>query len=149
MMTITIIMLIGGIVLGQAFFWLAIFWWTRRKSQRLALEMTKEFRRSNEAIIIGPTSGLYRGSTAGFGKVKGNGVICLTKNKLIFEKLTGQKIEIDRSEIEDAEVKASFRGKSSFATGGKHLVIRTRDGGLTGFLLKDAEQWARRIKPKR
>ena len=108
--------------------------------------MYEHSRRENIRFIIEPQSGLYRGSDAQFGNVKGNGVICLTEHDLLFEKLTGQRIEISRNEIVGATFEDVFRGKPSTAAGGKHLVIKTRDGNRIGFLLKSAELWAEKIQ---
>ncbi len=60
-------------------------------------------------------------------------------HNLLFEKLTGRKIMVSRAEITDATAERWFKGKPSFAAGGKHLVINTRDGNRGGFLVGDAE----------
>ena len=51
------------------------------------------------------------------------------------------------NEIMDATVENTFKGKLSIATGGRHLVIRTKDGNRIGFLLKNAALWSERLKP--
>lgn len=107
--------------------------------------MSRQCRIANDNVVIEPTSALFRGSDAKFGNIKGNGVICLTEDNLLFDKLTGQKIKISRAEIIDATVEEWFKGKPSLATGGKHLVIKTLDGKRVGFLVRDAEMWVNRI----
>ena len=145
MTTITALMVIAGVILLQALIWLALLWWMKRRSRRLVRKLLGMCRMTGDEVVVEPLPGLYRGSDARFGRVKGNGVICLTGNKLIFEKFTGQRIEISRSEIEDATVEETFRGKPSFATGGNHVVIRTKDGNRIGFLLKNAQSWVQKI----
>ena len=70
---------------------------------------------------------------------------CLTKKRLLFEKLTGQRIDINRYGIATATKEDWFRGKPSFATGGTHLVVTTTDGVRTGFLMRDADRWVRAL----
>ncbi|MBI5584578.1 MAG: hypothetical protein HY892_12225 [Deltaproteobacteria bacterium] len=140
-----IILLIAGIFVIQALLWFILSRWLKVKTEALRSKMVEQYGRSKEKIIIEPKSALYRGADARFGNVKGNGVIGLTEKGLVFEKITGQRIEIDRAEIEKATVEKSFKGKTSFATGGKHLVIKTKDGNRIGFLIKDAEEWAQKI----
>jgi hypothetical protein len=140
-----IILLILGIFVVQAFIWFLMSRWLLKKTEALKNKLVDQYRQTHKIIIIEPKSALYRGADAQFGNVKGNGVICLTEQTLLFEKITGQKIEIDRAEITGAGVEKTFKGKTSFATGGTHLVIRTKDGNRIGFLLKDAEEWAQKI----
>lgn len=88
---------------------------------------------------------LYRGADARFGNVKGNGVICLTEDALIFEKITGEKMILDRRDIVEASVADVFKGKPSLATGGRHLVLRMKDGNRIGFLVRNAAFWTAKI----
>jgi len=141
-----VVVLIAVILLIQAVLWLLIARWVKGKTQRLMQNMYERCRRENTGFIIEPQSGLYRGSDSQFGNVKGNGAICLTEHALLFEKIMGQRIEISRTELVDATVEDRFKGNPSIATGGKHLVIKTRDGNRIGFLLSNAELWAERLK---
>jgi hypothetical protein len=136
-----IFLLVAGVLLIQAIVWLALFRWMKRNTKTLMSTMSHQPTGTGDRIVFAPTPALYRGADARFGNVKGNGVICLTENALCFEKLTGQRIVIDREEIVQATVETTFKGKVSFGTGGKHLVIRTRDGNRVGFLIKAAEAW--------
>lgn len=140
-----IIYLVCGILLIQALVWIIVFRWIKGKVVALKDEMAKAHGASNGKILIGPESALYRGADRRFGNIKGNGVICLTADKILFKKLTGQNIDIDRADIVGATVETWFKGKTSFATGAKHLVIKTRDGNRIGFLIKDAPKWARAV----
>jgi hypothetical protein len=145
MNTRQIVFLIVGIFVVQAFMWFIIGRWVKMKAEALKSKMIVQCCRSSEKLIIEPKSALYRGADARFGNIKGNGVICLTENTLFFEKLTGQTIALNRAEIVEATVEESFKGKVSFASGGRHLVIRTMDGNRIGFLLRDAEEWSQKI----
>jgi hypothetical protein len=142
MNTSQIILLVAAIFLIQALIWFVVFRWVKMKTEALKSKMIAQCNRMSERTVIGPKSAIYRGADARFGNIKGNGIICLTENALFFEKLTGQKIDIARADIAKVTVETSFKGKTSFATGGKHLVIKTRDGNRIGFLLKGAEEWS-------
>jgi hypothetical protein len=142
-----IIYLVCGILLIQALVWAFISRWIRGKTAEVKANMEKALGAADGKILLGPESALYRGADRRFDKVKGNGVVCLTADKLVFKKLTGRNIEIDRADIVGATVESTFKGKTSFATGGKHLVIRTKDGNRIGFLVKDAPKWGRAILP--
>lgn len=145
MNTMKIAALITGILLLQLIIWLLVFWWIKKKTMSLIKTMSGQCHTANHRVVIEPTSALFRGSDAKFGNIKGNGIICLTEDNLLFEKLTGQKIKVSRAEITDATVEKWFKGKSSFTTGGKHLVIKTMDGNRIGFLVRDAEMWVNKI----
>lgn len=140
-----IILLVAGILLVQSVILLIVFLWLKQKTVSLAQKMHEQSRTENMRLIIEPQSGLYRGADSRYGNVRGNGVIYLTDDSIIFKKLTGQRIVIDRAEIAGATVESSFRGKLSIATGGRHLVVRTKDGNRIGFLLRNAEQWVEKL----
>ena len=145
MNTTEIILLVTVILAINALIWITIIYWLKRRIEVIKNKMREEHDSGDGKFIIEPISALYRGADMHFGNVKGNGVICLTEKRLIFNKVTGQKIEIKRAEIKEAIVEESFKGKSSFATRGKHLIIKTMDGNRVGFLLRDAEAWSRKI----
>ncbi|OGW35711.1 MAG: hypothetical protein A2010_18685 [Nitrospirae bacterium GWD2_57_9] len=138
--------LIAGILLLQLLVWLFVLRWIKKKNVSLIKKMSSQCRTANHRVVIEPTSALFRGSDAKFGNIKGNGIICLTEDSLFFEKLTGQKIKLKRAEITNAAVEEWFKGKPSFATGGKHLVIKTTDGNRIGFLVRDTDMWVNKIK---
>ncbi|MCU0580048.1 MAG: hypothetical protein MUF69_10985 [Desulfobacterota bacterium] len=140
-----IILLIVAIFVVQAGIWFLMSRWLSKKTGALKNKLIEQYRQANTKFIIEPQSALYRGADVRFGNVKGNGVICLTEKALLFEKITGQKIEIPRAEITGADVEKSFKGQTSLATGGRHLVVKTKEGNRIGFLLKNAEEWVRKI----
>jgi hypothetical protein len=145
MSTLQIVLLVAGILFIQALTWIMISRWVKRRTEAIKSRMYKQYCSGNGRFIIEPKSALYRGADTWFGNVKGNGVICLTENSLIFEKITGQKIELNRVEIIEVTVEDWFKGKPSFATGGKHLVIKAKDGNRIGFLVRNAEQWSEKL----
>lgn len=146
METSQIILLIAVIIFIQAAVWFFLIRWMKARTQSLIQKMRERCCQESKGIVLGPQPGLYRGADAVFGNVRGNGVICLTESRLLFQKLTGQNIEIDRSEITDAAVEEWFKGKPSCATGGRHLVVKTKSGNRIGFLVRDAEKWVQAIQ---
>ena len=125
--------------------WSALLWWVKQKSERLINQFYVRIREAGEEIEIRPQSCLYRGSENHFSNVRGNGIICLTNNRLMFEKLTGQRIEIDRTKIAKATLEEQFRGETTFATRGDHLVVETTDSNRIGFLVRDAGLWIEKL----
>jgi hypothetical protein len=140
-----IILVIVGIFVAQALLWFVLSLWLKKKTEALKGKLAEQQKRAKEKFLIEPQSALYRGADATFGNVKGNGVICLTGKGLVFEKITGQRIELARGDMAEARVEKSFKGKTSTGTGGRHLVINAKDGNRIGFLIKNAEDWAQKI----
>lgn len=130
------------IVLSQILVWALLLGWLRSRLRRIAARMSDECRRTSEAIVIPPQSASYAGATARFGNVRGNGVICLTERRISFEKVTGQRIDIARNEIQRASVESSFRGRLARGTGALFLVLHMHDGNQVGFLVEDASRWS-------
>lgn len=136
--------LVAAILIVQGIVWMLIFLWMRRKRTKLSGEMCQS---PAGKVVLGPVSALYRGADAVYGNVKGNGVICLYENALVFEKLVGRRIRIERADITSVSVEKWFKGKSCWGAGGRHLVVIMKDGNRVGFLLRNAELWAREISP--
>lgn len=91
--------------------WIMMFLWMKKKIGRLVKEFYERTNKAGDEIVLSPQSCLYRGSDSQFGNIRGNGIICITKKRLMFEKLTGQRIEIDRSQIVKPLWKSASRGK--------------------------------------
>lgn len=129
--------------------WGLVFLMIRKRLRDLGREMEDSCRRKGHRVLLGPSSANYRGADAVHGRVRGNGMICLTDRHIIFRKLFGAGIEIPREEVEAVTAESWFKEKTSFATGGKILVVHTRDGNRTGFLLKDWEMWMEHLSRNR
>lgn len=144
-----VILFVGGLLFVHVFMWFVILRRVKAGLGALKSKVNERYARlDSSTITLGPQSALYRGADAKFGNVKGNGIIWLTVKGLYFEKLTGQKIEVDLGEIAQTTVETTFKGKGSFATGCRHLVVRTREGNRIGFLIKGAEEWSERINAR-
>ncbi|MEW6181858.1 MAG: hypothetical protein AB1500_01600 [Bacillota bacterium] len=144
---LNVLELIAAILLVNAVIWIPVVRWMTRKGQILRDGMVEECRRSGERMVIGPQSCLYRGADSVYGNIKGNGVVCLTDKRVVFEKLTGQRIAINRTDIAGVSEERWFRGKTAFGTGASgHLVFHTADGNRVGFLIKDTKRWVRELQ---
>ena len=88
-----VVLLVVGILAVQVLIWIPIIVWFRRRSSRVLGELATEL--EGEQVIRGPEKGNYRGATApGYPVVKNNGVLALTRRRLVFRTLTGKAIEI-------------------------------------------------------
>lgn len=131
-----ILALAAGLLLLQIAVWTAILLWIRRKSRAVAARILLRCEASGLVCLLGPQAGLYQGTDPPSRRVRGNGVICLTPAGLIFQKLNGPLMEIPAADITNLSVERSFRGRTARGTGGRFLVLHTKDGRRTGFLTK-------------
>lgn len=143
-----VVLLVGLIVVATvailAAMWIAIVFWIRRESARVAAEMLSEVSDStDERLVAGPENGSYRGSSGGHGKVKGYGVLVLTDRRLVFRKLMGATVEIPVHTITGTERTKWFRGARS--GGATHLIVTTDEPAEVGFYVKDLDAWQRRL----
>ncbi|MGE5237458.1 MAG: hypothetical protein ACM3ON_01510 [Chloroflexota bacterium] len=134
-----------GIALIPVVAWIVLLLWLRHRLERTAAEMRHACVRQGETIMLGPASTNFRGSDFTYGRAKGNGVICVTDRRILFQKIFGEGTEIPLTNVTRLDVTNSFRGFST-GTGASHLVIHTRDGNRIGFLVKGAAQWKRSVE---
>lgn len=142
----SVYLVIAGVVAAVICIWAVSLLWLRQKTQKLAHEFQERAREMGEKVIIDPQSCVYRGADSEYGNVKGNGVIALTNKRIMFKKLTGQQIEIQRSHISSASIENNYKGETAFATGARHLVVETSNGNRIGFLVKNAERWIEKLR---
>ncbi len=134
-----------GIALIPSVAWIALLLWLRHRLERTAAEMRHACVRQGETIMLGPASTNFRGSDFTYGRAKGNGVICVTDRRIMFQKIFSERTDIPLANVASLDVTRSFRGFST-STGASHLVIHTRDGNRIGFLVKDAAEWKRSVE---
>jgi hypothetical protein len=111
-------------------------WFHRRRrviADRLACEMAAETQ------IRSPEPGSYRGATvAGYPIVNNDGMIALTRRRLLFQTLTGKMIEVPVTDITGVREADAF--KTAVAPGRQHLIIQTSSGEI-GFFVGDIAAW--------
>jgi hypothetical protein len=140
--TAMVVGLVLGIAAIQALIWGVIITWLRRRTRAANAHLLAAI--ETETVICPPERGSYRGATApGYPVVKNNGVVALTRRRLIFLTTTGKTIEIPLEAItglrESNVFKASVRG------GRTHLVVRVSTGEI-GFFVSDTDTWINAIR---
>ena len=95
-----------------------------------------------EPALRGPESGIYRGSTGGYPKVLGNGLIVLTAQRLLFRKLVGVGIDVALRDVTGVRTQKVFNG--GVVGNRMHLVVSTRTGDV-GYFVNDNEAWTAAI----
>ena len=112
----------------------------RKRSRQIRTELATNLQ--DESVVRGPENGLYRGGNGIYPKVKGNGVIVLTRERLIFRMLVGKGVDIPVGDLVGTHESKGFEGS---ITGGKvHLVVETTAGEV-GFFVDDNAAWAAAI----
>lgn len=134
--------ILAGIGLLQAAIWIPLI----RRLRRLPGRLRAELASSGETLLRAPERGTYRGSTAtGYPRAAGTGVVALTDRRLVFRPMVGRAIDVPISQIEGIREEKWFLG--SMRAGRTHLVLRLRDGGEVGFLVRDPRAWIAALRP--
>ena len=93
-------------------------------------------------VLIGPESAIYRGTTGSYPRASGNGLIALTSERLLFRKLVGAGLDVERSHITGVRTAKSFN--RSVVGGRVHLVVATPNGEI-GFFVDDLDEWVHEL----
>ena len=103
------------------------------------------FSGTGEAIVLGPQAAVYRGSSCGLPRVKGNGVMALTEARLVFVFLTGGRLELPLSTLtgvrDDVWFLRSYHG-------GRPHVIAQREDGEVGFIVTAHDDWMHALRER-
>ena len=134
---VLVILVTVGLI--QAAVWVLIIRSWRQRSNRFVAEFRERAIASGERIIAGPESAAYRGGSAPYSAVKGNGTIILTDRRLVFRKLSGGLVEVPAHMIDRIRQSKTFRG--SRVGGATHLVLTTTESAEVGFFVKDITAW--------
>jgi len=138
-----VVLLVVGILVVQALIWIPIVVALKRKSARLHASLRDELA-GGELATRGPESAVYRGATAGFPMVNGNGVAMLTDRRLIFRKLVGAGLEVPLDRVAGVREDKWFLG--SYRSGRMHLILKMRDGNEVGFMFADHPGWMASVR---
>jgi hypothetical protein len=131
--------LVVGILAINALLWVFLLRWVKRLTVQGQQDLGDRLARSGEPVVIPPCPGVYRGGTGRFGKVKGNAVVALTEQRLVFRKLLGDAGEIPLGEV--VAVRADKWFRRAWSGGRLHLILRLRDGTEVGFFVPDHAAW--------
>jgi hypothetical protein len=143
----SVILLIVAIMVGVGLIIAAVlvplFRRWQRGEQEFLIELRAGMAKSGERMVVEPESAVYRGASAHYGAVKGNGKLLLTDRRLVFRKLTGGTVEVDVARITGTRTSPSFLG--SRVGGQTHLIVETTDPAEVGFFVTDLTAWQQRF----
>jgi hypothetical protein len=140
-----VVALVAGIAAVQALVWIPIILWFRRRYRAAQARLASEL--ATETIQRGPEKGIYRGATApNYPAVINNGMIALTRQRLVFLTVTGKLIEIPLAAITGLRESKVF--KSSIVGGRTHLVVGTSAGEIA-FFVRDNSAWLDALRTAR
>lgn len=132
-----VLLLVVGIAALQALIWIPIILWLRRRYRDALSRLSAEIQA--ETVVRPPEKARYRGSTASnYSGVSNNGVIALTKRRLVFVTVTGKSTEIPVSDISGVHEAKVFN--RSVVGGKTHLVVQV-PGGEVAFFVVDNAAW--------
>ncbi len=142
--TVFVIVLVGGILAVQLLIAVPLVIWWRRRSRQVAAWLAAEL--EGDTVVLGPEKGAYRGATApGYPVVKNNGMIALTRRRLIFRTLTNTTIEVPVAEITRVREQSVFKGS---VTGGRpHLIVTTAGGDIGFYVFSGIGPWIAALTP--
>lgn len=131
------------VVLVAAFALLAVLLivWLRSRFRAAAARLAALL--VDEPAIRGPEPGVYRGCTAGYSGVLGNGRIALTAKRLLFQKGVGSLVEVHLPDVTAVTIEKVFN-RSVVGTR-THLVVHTRSGDV-GYFVNDTDAWRAAIE---
>jgi len=130
--------LVLGVLLLQVLIWVPVSLWLRARNRRAAAALSAELAATGERVIRGPESGVYRGATDRFGRVKGNGTMVLTDRRVVFQKILGARVEVPFAELAKVREARAFLGSVNSMM---VAVLVLRDGNEVGFSFADHASW--------
>jgi hypothetical protein len=115
------------------------------RQKKLMESISREIAVESGSILIQPESGSFRGSTQKYGKVKCDGVIYLTTERIVFRPLMGKNIiKLNLFEIQNISIEKAFLGQ--WRAGMKVMVLHLTDSTQIGFYVKDHNNWKQDIE---
>jgi hypothetical protein len=111
------------------------------KAESRADDLREEVDRLGEEWVIPLEGASYRGARHTYGRVKGNGVVGLTRRRVVFEPLLGTGFSVPLARVTEVRVMRWFLGAARAR--GRHVVLVLDDGNEVGFFFRDHERWLR------
>lgn len=130
--------LVLGILAVHAVLLVLALRWAKRATLRVYDAVHAELAASGEPVVLTPSPGVYRGSSGGLPKARGNCIVALTERRLIVRRLVGEAIELPTADITGAREEKWFLGGR---TGDTHVVVETRGRGELGLFVRDRAKW--------
>lgn len=125
---------VAAIVAGQLVVMRVVF---PRRRRAVASRLNEEL--AGETVLRSPEAGSYQGATAaGYPTVSNDGMIALTRQRLIFRALTGSQIAISVADI--VGVRHADVADEVANAGRQYLIIETSSGEVA-FCVDDDAAW--------
>lgn len=118
--------------------------WLRARTHRAREAMAAAL--ATDPAIRGPEPALYRGGSGPYPRVKGNGLIALTRTGLIFRIYVGKSVEIPLADVTAIREDKWFQGARM---GGKVHLILVTTAGEAGFYVRDNAAWIAALEAAR
>lgn len=138
MTSLSITLLVLGILAVQVLIWIPILAWLRRMNTRALAALGAELDATGERRVLGPVAINYRGSTE-HPAIKGNAVAALTDRRLVIRKLVGADLEIPVDDIVGVRDDKWF--VRAYAAGRPIVIVKNKDGNEVGLLVADHDAW--------
>lgn len=136
----TVALMVLGTLAAVALVMAAIWIPFLRKARKLPQLLREELASIGEPPVRGPESAQFRGGTGSFPRVKGIGALALTRNRLLFQGVSGsRRVEIATEEVVGVREDKWFVG--AFRRGAVHLIVKTLAGAEAGFYVSDLQGW--------
>jgi hypothetical protein len=136
-----VVVLVVALVAGLAVIATVLTLWLRSRFRAAAARLAALL--VGEPAIRGPEPGVYRGCTAGYSSVDGNGRIALTAQRLLFQKGVGSLVEVRLADVTEVTIQKVFN-RSVVGTR-THLVVHTRLGDV-GYFVNDTQAWREAVE---
>ncbi len=140
----SIAFLIVIIVIGVAALLAVIFGTVRWLVRRAASELLAHVEATGQGLVRGPEYGSFRGAERIHGRVKCDGAIAATAEKLMLQRAIGGRLDVDFADVVDVTTEKAFMG--SWRAGQPVLVLKTRMDNRIGFFVQDTEAWETLIR---
>lgn len=140
---VLVVSLVVGLLAINGVVWAVLLTYIRRRMKQGLAMLRSEVQESGEQVVLGPVSGLYRGGTGPWPRVKGNAAIVLTDRRLVIDRLVGDRIEVARGIIKGVRNDKWFL--RAYVGGRVHVIVETVESEL-GFFVPDHGAWTEALR---
>ncbi len=133
----TILLLITAVF--SVWTWWILYSLHRRRRKQEFLETIINSMGGGSALVLPPEKAIFRGAYMGFGRQVRRGILCLSRQRLVFFRLDGTRIDLPLEGVKACSMRRFFLGRGSSRY---HLIVTLQDGNEVGFYVSDPETWA-------
>jgi len=133
----TILLLITAVF--SVWTWWILYSLHRRRRKQDFLETIINSMGGGSALVLPPEKAIFRGSCMRFGRQVRRGILCLSRQRLVFFRLDGTRIDLPLEGVKACSLRRFFLGRGSSRY---HLIVTLQAGNEIGFYVSDPETWA-------